>query len=195
MKTLFRFCCFAILAAAFANLGLADIADWDSSDTLLYWMVDDSSNKIKFDYAVVYAAPTVNLEGKSWTTEAGYGDVGAVPLPVDVEGGFGYNSNPDTRLGTLDILTSIGALENYSSYSFYIELLHWDGTAEIREGVSALSSYEDLVENHNILRTGLSIPSNLAVWAPTTAAPEPTSGLLLLIGCAALLLKRRGGRG
>lgn len=195
MKTLFRLGCVALLATALTGRALADVAGWDSSDTLIYWMVDDSSNKIKFDYAVVYAAPTANLEGKAWTAESGYGDVGAIALPVGVDGGFGYSSNPDTQMGTLDILTSLGALENYSSYSFYIELLHWDGASEIREGVSALSSYDALVENHHILRTGMAIPSNLAVWAPATTVPEPTSGLLLLFGCAALLLRRRNGRG
>lgn len=182
----------ALLLLAAAGRTLTAFGGEDSSDTLLYWMIDDSSTKIQFDYAVVYAAPTANLEGKTWTAEAGYGDVGSVPLPAGVAGGFAYKSDSDLRTG---VMTSLGSLGNYSSYSFYIELLNWDGNIETREGVSTLSSYSDLVANHHILVTGLAIPSNLAPWAPMAGSvPEPTSGLLVALGCAALLLRRRNGR-
>lgn len=196
MKSIFKSLAFVLLLAAAAGRGWADTTSWDGSDTLLYWMIDDSSNQVEFEYAVVYAAQTSKLEGRTWTAETGFGeDLGAVALPRDVEGGFGlaYDTKAGSRTGTLDILTSLGA-QDYSAYSFYIELLQWDGESEIRKGVSTVSSYADLVANNHILRTGLAIPSNLAVWAPSTV-PEPTSGLLLLIGCSVLLLKRRGVRG
>ena len=183
----------ALLVTAVAGRALADADAWDGSDTMLYWMIDDSSNRVKFEYAVVYAAPTANLVGKTWTAEEGYGDVGALALPTDVPGGFGYDVKQGSQTGTLGILTSLGAMD-YSAYSFYIELLQWSGDShsEIRQGVSVLSSYSDLVANHHLLGSGMTIPSNLTVWAPQTiAAPEPTSSLLLLIGSALLLLRRR----
>ena len=193
MKTLFHSSALALLVTAVAGRALAGGDAWDGSDSLLYWMVDGSSNQVKFEYAVVYAAPTANLEGRTWSADVGYGDVGAIALPADVPNGFGYDTKKGSQTGTWDILTSLGSMD-YSAYSFYIELLQWDGDAqrEIRNGVSMVSSYSDLVENHHILGSGMTIPSNLAVWAPqTVAAPEPTSGLLLLVGTALLLLRRR----
>lgn len=192
VRNVVRVFALVLLAAVTAGRALADGA-WDGSDSMLYWMVDDSSNQVEFEYAVVYAAPTVNLDGKTWTADEGYGNVGAVALPTDVPGGFGYEVKLGSQTGTLDILTSLGSMD-YSAYSFYIELLQWDGDSqsEIRKGVSVVSSYSDLVENHHILGSGMTIPNNLVAWTPQTiAAPEPTSGLLMLFGCAALLLKRR----
>ena len=197
MKTLFHSSALALLVTAVAGRALAGGDAWDGSDSLLYWMVDDSSNQVKFEYAVVYAAPTANLEGKTWSADVGYGDVDALALPRDAEGGngFAYETKLGSESGTWDIMTSLGSMD-YSAYSFYIELLQWDNDAqrEIRKGVSMVSSYSDLVENHHILGSGMTIPSNLAVWAPMTAAPEPSSGLLLLLGSAILLLRRRTGR-
>lgn len=188
----------ALLMSVVAGRALADGDAWDGSDSMLYWMIDDTFNQVKFEYAVVYAAPSANLAGKTWTAEEGYGDVGAIALPKDAEGGMGiaYDAKPGSLTGTVEIPTSLGSVD-YSGYSFYIELLQWDDVSgsDTRKGVSAVSSYADLVENNHILRQGLSIPSNLAVWAPQTfAAPEPSSGLLLLIGSAILLLRRRTER-
>ncbi len=157
---------------------------------LLYWMID-SNNQYEFEYAVVYAAPTANLDGKSWTAKEGYGDIGAIALPKEVEGGFGYDSVKPESTTTRDILTELGET-NWAAYSFYIELVQWDDSigVEIRKGVSEVASYNDLMANHHVLGSDLTIPENLVVWAPRTT-PEPTSAILLLVGCAALALRRR----
>lgn len=171
---------------------VADSADWEGADSFLYWQIGDD-NEVEFHYAVVYAAPTASLEGNTWNAESGYGDVGAIALPKGVDGGFAYEPKEGSMTTTWDILTELGS-ENWASYSFYIELLQWDeaGDREIRMGVSAMSSYDDLVSNHHVLGSGLTIPNNLVVWSPEiTAAPEPSSGILLLIGGAVLFLKRR----
>lgn len=198
MKAVFRSLSLVLLLALVLGCPRAVFGAWDGADSLLYWMVDDSSNTIEFDYAVVYAAPTASLDGKAWTAETGYGDVGAIALPRNAEGGMGlaYDVKPGSTTGTLDILTSLGNAD-YSGYSFYIELLQWDDGAglETRAGVSQIAPYDELVANHHLLTTGMGIPSNLEVWAPrTSATPEPTSGILLLIGCATLLLRRRNDR-
>lgn len=160
---------------------------------MLYWMIDDS-NEIEFQYAVVYAT-TEDLTGRTWTKENGYGvaEGNQVALPKDIEGGFAYETMKGSHLVTLDILTDLGS-ESWSGYTFYIELLQWDDDLgrELRKGVSATSSYTDLVSHNHVLGSGLAIPSNLVVWAPqTSTVPEPTSGLLVLLGGALLLLRRR----
>ena len=181
-----------LVALAFVGRVQADVGDWNGSDTMLYWMIDDA-NEIEFQYAVVYAT-AADISDRAWTREKGY-DVDAVALPADVEGGFGYEPKEGSRFATLDVLTELGS-KNWSSYSFYIELLQWDDVndREVRVGVSATSSYDDLVSHNHILGSGMTIPSNLVVWAPqTSTVPEPASGLLLLLGGALLALKRRCG--
>lgn len=175
---------------AFAGSLRADFGNVEGSNLMLYWMIDDS-NEIEFQYAVVYATEA-DLSGKAWTTDDGYG-VEVIALPKGIDGGFAYETREGSHLTTLDILTDLGS-ENWSSYNFYIELLQWDdvGNREMRVGVSATSSYEDLVSNNHVLGSGLTIPSNLVAWTPqTSSVPEPSSGLLLLLGSAFVLLRRR----
>lgn len=178
-------CVVAAVILALASFGAR------AEEQMLYWMIDEN-NKYEFEYAVVYVAPTANLEGKSWTAKDGFGVVeGTIALPKDIDGGFAYEPIEGSHTTTLDILTELGE-ENWSAYSFYIELLQWDADneVEIRKGVSELATYSDLTANHHVLGAGLTIPSNLVVWRPTTT-PEPTSGLLLLLGNALLALRRR----
>lgn len=167
------------------------LAGWAlAEDSMLYWMIDDS-NEIEFQYAVVYAT-TADLTDRIWTKDKGY-DVEAVALPKGVEGGFAYETVEGSSRVTLDILTDLGS-ENWSAYTFYIELLQWDDELgqELRKGVSATSSYADLVSHNHVLGSGLTIPSNLVVWAPQTGTvPEPSSDLLVLLGGLLLLLRRR----
>lgn len=171
-------------------LGVVLLCEARAEEQMLYWMIDEN-NTFAFDYAVVYVAPTANLEGRTWTVADGFGDVaGTIALPTEIDGGFAYLPN-EGSFTTLDILTDLGET-NWSSYTFYIELLQWDAASgtETRTGVSQMATYADLTANHHILGSGLTIPSNLVVWAPKTT-PEPSSALLLLCGLAALALRRR----
>lgn len=188
MKPLVRKGVLGLCLLALAGMSRAE-------DSALYWMIDDK-NEIEFQYAVVYAT-TEDLTGRTWTKEDGYGvsEGNLVALPKDVDGGFAYETVPGSHLVTLDILTELGS-ENWSSYTFYIELLQWDDALgqELRKGVSETSTYTDLVSNNHVLGSGLTIPSNLVVWAPkTSVVPEPTSGVLVLLGGMLLLLRRRRG--
>lgn len=180
-----------LVLAAWARAEV-DFSDWNETDSLLYWMIDDS-NTIEFQYAVVYATKE-DLTGRTWTADNGYGvkAENLVALPREVEGGIAYEPMEGSHLVTLEYLTELGT-ENWSSFTFYIELLQWDDVnkVDVRKGVSDWSSYEDLVKNKHVLGSGLDIPS-LVVWAPqTSTVPEPTSGMLVLVGGVLLLLRRR----
>ena len=186
-----------VLLRCALGLGIFFLAGQTRADSggesMLYWMIDES-NEIEFQYAVVYAT-TEDLSGREWTLGEGYG-VDAIALPKGVDGGFAYEPKEGSRFATLDILTELGT-DNWSAYSFYIELLQWDevNEKEIRLGVSQTASYADLVSNNHILGSGLTIPDNLVVWTPkTSTVPEPSSGILLLLGGALLALRRRPDR-
>ena len=94
-------------------------------------------------------------------------------------------------------------LESYTEgYSYYVEIVGYDaGAYNGNEGVGVIGStatplsYADAVTNGNVLNsnklTNIS-QAALEAWnGGAQAAPEPTSGLLLLVGGALLALRRR----
>lgn len=165
------------LILAFAALLIAHLA----SAEMLYWMIGDStnggSNTIEFNYAVLYA---VNDNGK-------------IALPTTVEGGGAYgNENLSLTTTTGPQLTELDGIKP-AMYSYYVELVTWNDVTEKETvvGVSEMVSYSDLASQGHVIGAGMTIPATAHIWMPTTAVPEPTSGLLILIGLASLALKRK----
>lgn len=152
---------------------------------MLYWMIGDStnggSNTIEFDYAVVYAA-----KGEE-----------RIVLPNDGMGGETYwkENGDDVVLSTKTTgpnLTELGDW-NYQNYSFYVELFNYDFSLDhgTSVGVSEWATYESLVSHGAIIPSGMGIPSTAHVWMPTVNVPEPSCGLLMIVGFSLLALKRR----
>lgn len=76
-----------------------------------------------------------------------------------------------------------------SEYSFFVELFNASGSFVYKQ--SAVS-YNDLVSSGYVSSNPLSVPSGaLSGGWNGAAVPEPTSGVLLLIGGAMLALRRR----
>ena len=164
------------LILTFAALFIAHLA----SAEMLYWMIGDStnggSNSIEFNYAVVYATK----------------DGEKIALPNNGEGGEIYGNEALSPITTTTPqMTEFGEGFDWSSYSYYVELLAWDGATESTVGVSEWATYDALVSHGAIIPSGLGIPATAHIWMPATVAPEPTSGLLILVGVSVLLLKRR----
>lgn len=143
-----------------------------ADDSALYWMIDEN-NTIEFSYAVVHA---VNKD----STDSIVGSE------------YGYWRKDYSDGTTMVELTDLGSTD-WSSHNFYIELVQWDRTDNSKKtvGISQTSSYYDLVSNHHVGATGMEIPDFVVFWAPTVSVPEPTSGILVLLGGALLLLRRR----
>lgn len=184
-----------------------------AGDDVLYWMVDSSATVEKdgvttsvssfFDN---YAAP----EGSAFAARVrvtggdiqdgqdvfldlyipGYGlDVGGGEYGVEFGDGSGYwgagvptgNQSPSGDY-------SVGTPE----YSFIVELGNIDSSDNwTTVATSASASYSSLGDY--IHQTFDVNPGQIAVWTPShfTAVPEPTSGLLTLIGFAFLALRRK----
>ena len=86
---------------------------------------------------------------------------------------------------------ALSDLRGYGSpeYSFYVELYNASGDAVYK---GAAVSYTDLLNSGYISTTGVLTPTMLATSGFNGASvPEPTSGMLLLIGGALLALRRR----
>lgn len=164
------------LIFTFAALLIAHLA----SAEMLYWMIGDATNggenTIEFNYAVVYATK---------------GDE-KIALPNNGEGGEIYGNQELSSITTTGPqMTDLGEGFSWSSYSFYVELLAWDGANETSVGVSEWATYDSLVSKGAIIPSGMGIPSTAHVWMPTVNVPEPSGSLLIFLGLAALALKRR----
>lgn len=139
-----------------------------ADDSYLWWMVDrETDAKYDYTYAVVKATT-----GNTATGGTQVGD------------GLGKGSGLQ---GWAYVGSAIG-----SGYSYYIELLsEATGTGGGYEAVAAssLASWEDL---QNFF-TANGVPGTSTPWTGGEfhAVPEPTSGLLLLLGVAGLALRRK----
>ena len=81
-----------------------------------------------------------------------------------------------------------------TSYSFVLELGNWDGNWVHTSMESEAAKYSDLVAKKHISQWHETTPTYGTPWAPTTGykvVPEPSSGLMLLVGGAFLMLRRR----
>lgn len=139
-----------------------------SQASYLYWQVDQKQlddAQISGNWANLYVVTTgTGSTGGTWLQKAEIGQQASINVSSYKDG----------------------------SYSFYVEIVNYVDGSATNTGISqAPTSYADLAEKHSIIETALDVPI-VNVWhGGTVAAPEPTSGLLMLLGVAALGLKRR----
>ena len=197
------------LTATILAAGIASAADND----VLYWMVDGSATvnewwsggRGEIGIQEFFGAPPdgsayaarIRVTGGDITEDTfldlyipGYGlDVGGGEYGVEFSTVGGYwgagvptgNQSPsgDYSAGTPE-------------YCFIVELGNIDSSDNwTTVATSAAASYSDL--GTYIHQTFDINPSSMAVWTPTqfTAVPEPSSGLLTLLGLALISLRRK----
>ncbi len=104
-----------------------------------------------------------------------------------------------TTATKLQTTATAGSPNNYDissyatgNYSFYVELANWESAGNVTTvAKSGTVTYSEL--SSHIVTTLSSVPS-VTPWHAsnyTEAVPEPTTGLLLLIGLSLVSLKRR----
>ncbi|MBQ6007256.1 MAG: PEP-CTERM sorting domain-containing protein [Kiritimatiellae bacterium] len=140
----------------------------------LYWQASNESGD-SFDYALLVAE------------EIGSGTKSTIGAVASQE--------PD-KTSTLVTQTSLDSLADPEAYLFYVEMVNYTGGDPAYDVVATgyKYGYGDLVSS-GYVATG-AIDSNAAQAAAAvgnlgSAVPEPSSGLLLLIGGAMLALRRR----
>ena len=108
-------------------------------------------------------------------------DRNMLPLPRDPDGYF-------TSAGP--VWTDFGEWGK-SGYSFLVELGHMDESGNWTVmAVSEEATFDALVKGGWTTSDPQNYP-NMTPWQPTYTVPEPSSGLLLLVGGALLSLRRR----
>lgn len=147
-----------------------------ADDSYLYWMV--GSSDVSYDYARVRTmdGAYLSIYDTAFDEPYTYND--------EVGGMSGIKKEwvEDVRSNGEGLYAALGS--NPLGSDFVIELYNYENTFV---GQSVVSYNPE-----SIYTGGLSIPGNLAMAAPVAfAIPEPSSGLLMLVGCAMLGLRRR----
>ena len=147
------------------------IALFASAD-VLYWQVESPDDGAEFTAANLYVTG------------------GSLTDPVQLASVEPFDGNPGTMTDLTQ--TDLGSYGT-SDYSFYVELANYTGSS-LNNGKAYTWSYNELVSAGYIATNPFDSPSASAaaaggnMGAPT---PEPTSGMLLLIGGSLLALRRR----
>ena len=190
---------FARLLLGFAAIFLACAARAeDDGLRVLWWQVGDFTNPDSLENVAV---ERVNNGGM--TTAADLGVTHARILEVST-GNTVLLLDPDTAdtysLVAMDVpMTWLADVSAYASgspeYAFIIELGNWDGSNWSTLALSETVSYNSLDANSHIDHVSGINPNPITPWVATSyVVPEPSSGLLLLVGAALLALRRRKRR-
>ena len=197
------------LLAVWACVGMAQ-----AEDTLIYFRIVDG-------FEIVNADETTTTWSSSYRSAEGYaidsarvavtggGLTDATPLILGYISGNEFVSSGADEIA-LDLTpppqTMYAFITDYASaeYSFTIELGSYDTGEWTTLATSASLTYQQLqtgdgVNGSYITTYDGTLPTPQGIWAPTSYnVPEPSSGLLMLIGASLLALRRgraRGGRG
>ena len=193
----------ACLCALAAGMRLAAFAgEYDSY--LLWWVNDPTVQEVNsptrvFIDGLVSRPDGFNANGARLRVVLDDGD----PVYFDLFDGtsgiasgsntlpLNYTSPSDEGVWAGPVFADLG---DYASpgYSFFVELGHLDGDEWTVMAASEASTYSALVAGGFTTNHPVNYPGYLP-WSPTGyVVPEPTSGLLLLIGGAFLALRRKG---
>lgn len=163
------------LLIALVAMGLAGFAQ----ASYLYWQVSPEAVE-------TFASES----GASYGVQVKYGDnaLTIADLNGNNTGKTKVNISSAQNPGYLIDISDITA-----GNSFYIEIVKWNAGSWNTVGVSTALDYNSYADiNAYTVDLHAIAPTLPAAWTGGTySAPEPTSGLLMLLGVAALGLKRR----
>lgn len=187
-------------------LGLSiAVAAMSSQASYLLWQVTDTvvagdaclSTLASDETASYVTRLRAGESGKDASTFSTYMDDGTFAAGVQ-DTGFALGTfNQAASLSVADggaMKVDLGTIAaDSTTQMYYVEILKWDSVnnAFTQVAVSQMQSYADLSGNGYVGNELIDIP-NVTIWAGTSyAVPEPTGGMLVMMGLAFLGLKRR----
>lgn len=201
MKKVFLICLLLAVGGAFRAFA-------DGQDSYILWMIEDGTTVTELDGSSVSIqsltgrgvdadglkvnGARISMTVNGTTTylnliNSDEAEIGSFMEMPSVDGG-------DTSWGAGPAYADISGITVDPAASFMIELGYYSkDKGWIILAASESSTLEGLKtggQNSHVFAEQLEMQSSLA-WKPTFAVPEPTSGLLLLIGAGLLTLRRR----
>ena len=164
---------------------------------VLWWMIGDNYSSIEGTATdgTTMTAGELKVTDARVRYEGTDGSKGYLKLYGLDEGGNVYSLDGVAGVGLpAEYFADLSGLSG-TSYSFVLELGNWVGGDWVHTSMeSQAASYESLVANKHISQWHETTPTYGTPWNPTTGytvVPEPSSGLMLLVGGAFLMLRRR----
>ena len=183
-------------------LAVAAVVGISANADVLYWQVADNAQSEGYAAAYLMAKDT---DGKLYyfnenVTQSGaaVGAVGAAAPQVFANGGYAAATFEVSKLLSWDTDTAYAGTGDLTTMSFYVEL--WNTANDFspssykgRTLDMTYSQVESLVKSgFDPSFTGVNGALGSAAKSTyTSEVPEPTSGLLMLVGLGALALRRR----
>ena len=164
-----------LVALAFAASAMV------ASAGTLYWQVEGENAGDTFSSATLYVSS--NSDGSS-ATALDTASVGNGTVFSDENGSY-------SDLMQTDVSSYSG---KDPAYYFFVEMANYNGATDPKRG--QIYSYQDLVDGGYVAASALDVDTAIAAaggfnMGAGGAVPEPTSGMLLLIGGSLLALRRR----
>lgn len=142
-----------------------------NADSFLYWMVDNKTTSPSFDFDSAVLIGKNSGDGKDY-----------------VLGGADAALGQTIRMESTSLLAA--GVANAESWTFFVELYNgqsWVG----QSSADQFFSYAAAVAADAIYQEPLPGGAGKLTFTQFTNTPEPTSGLLLLLGTCCLALKRK----
>ena len=171
-----------------------------SQASYLYWQVSgNGTDSATFNGNTISGYRVVALTDSYSTTPGVDYSANVLTSYYANDAGTGY---AETSIANPNIATGGNAYAYFdsattSSCTFYVEVMGYNNTVVI--GISEALSYSSNVTNGHVINastldelSSMASSAGVSAWTGGAyAAPEPTSGLLLLVGGALLALRRR----
>lgn len=172
---------------------IADFCYAADGGEVLWWMVSSTASITgRANDGTEYTAEQLGVTGARIRYE-GNGTSGYLPI-IGVDAGGGNNLfDGASGVGTPGWYYAVLGDYKGEAYSYVLELGNWsNGTWAGTSMESKAVGYNQLTDRHIAEWTGTP-PIYARPWTPTefTVVPEPTGGLLILLGGALLALRRR----
>lgn len=144
----------------------------------LVWQVKDTG--VQFNYAQLYYTTGANEAAQNGTR-------------VTTGNGYVYSETAITSVGKT-VADLGGTTTGLDITGFYVELYSYAGSQYVKQAVSdwmSLSAASSAIQSVADGGKTISTDSAVATFEANGSIPEPTSGLLLLLGLSALALRRK----
>ena len=153
------------------------------TDMYLYWMIDSAPTFTDKDGKSIDPVDLSGYKARVATTDGSY-----LNLYYEAGGAMVAEGNAGLAVSDVKNLDTLAAIGGFESSTFFVELFNASTGAVDYESNHML--YSDLSGYISSMK-GTAQPADTYGFKTFTAVPEPTSGLLLLLGVAGLALRRK----